>query len=398
MTYCYVASAVNAYGESGNSNEACAASATVTTVNCGGPAVGQFPADWGFTGGSTGSKTATIDTSAVTNPAPMAVYQTYRLGTFSYTMGGFTPGATCKVRLHLAEIYFTAANSRMFNVSINGTQVLASFDIFAVSGAKNKANIQEFNAAANASGQFVIQFTSVKDNSLCCGIEVVIPLAAVPAGLAATPGNGQVSLRWNASTGATSYNIKRATVSGGPYTTISTSSAMSYVDSGVTNGITSYYVVSAVNTGGESNNSTEVAALPLSPIQSWRQTAFGTIDANDAVAGDTATPRGDGVANLMKYALGLDPAKSYVGGLPVRGTNGAYLALTFNRQQNATDITYRVEATSDLLGAWAEIWNSSSVPYGGGGNPSQAVTVTDTVTMSGAPGGHRFMRLKVTRP
>src|SRR5262245_27623289 len=44
------------------------------------------------------------------------------------------------------------------------------------------------------------------------------PLA--PAGLSATPGNGQVTLSWNASSGATSYNVKRATTNGGPYTTI----------------------------------------------------------------------------------------------------------------------------------------------------------------------------------
>ena len=39
-------------------------------------------------------------------------------------------------------------------------------------------------------------------------------------GLTATAGNGQVALSWTASTGATSYNVKRATVSGGPYTMV----------------------------------------------------------------------------------------------------------------------------------------------------------------------------------
>ena len=314
VTYYYVVSAVNSTGESANSGEASATTATsiatsaVTTLNCGGPTLGQFIADWGFSGGSTNAKANTIDTSAVTNPAPMAVYQTYRLGTFSYTVGGFTPGASCRVRLHLAEIYFTAAGSRLFNVAINGTQVLAGFDIFAASGAKNKANIQEFNVPANAGGQFVIQFTSVKDQSLCCGIEV------------------------------------------------------------------------------------------LSPIQSWRQSKFGTTDANDAVAGDMAIPMRDGVANLLKYALGLDPAKSYVGGLPVRAAAGTNFTLTFNRQQNATDITYRVEVTNGLSVAWTEIWNSSTVPYGGGANPSQEITVADTVSINQAPNGRRFMRLKITRP
>jgi hypothetical protein len=42
-----------------------------------------------------------------------------------------------------------------------------------------------------------------------------------------------------------------------------------------------------------------------------------------------------------------------------------------------------------------EIWNSSNEPYGGGSNPSQQVTVQDTVPVSNAP--KRIMRLKVTK-
>jgi len=57
-------------------------------------------------------------------------------------------------------------------VSINGTQVLTNFDIFAAAGSKNRAVIEQFAANANTSGQYVITFTTVKDNSLVSGIEV----------------------------------------------------------------------------------------------------------------------------------------------------------------------------------------------------------------------------------
>ncbi len=76
------------------------------------------------------------------------------------------------MRLHFAETYFGTAGSRTFNVSINGTQVLSKFDIFAAAGAKNKAIIEQFTVNANASGQYVIQFTSVVNQSLVSGIEV----------------------------------------------------------------------------------------------------------------------------------------------------------------------------------------------------------------------------------
>lgn len=90
----------------------------------------------------------------------------------------------------------------------------------------------------------------------------------VPTGLTATPGNQQVSLSWAASTGAASYNVKRGAVSGGPFTTVSSPTASSYNDPSLTNGTTYYYVVSAVNAGGESANSSQVSATPSGPVTS----------------------------------------------------------------------------------------------------------------------------------
>ena len=45
------------------------------------------------------------------------------------------------------------------------------------------------------------------------------PLAA-PGGLGVSVGNAQATLTWNAVSGATGYNVKRATFSGGPYTVV----------------------------------------------------------------------------------------------------------------------------------------------------------------------------------
>ncbi|WP_261807985.1 glycoside hydrolase family 6 protein [Paenibacillus sp. N3.4] len=86
---------------------------------------------------------------------------------------------------------------------------------------------------------------------------------ASPTGLTATAGNTQIALSWTASTGATSYNVKRATSNGGPYTTVATGvSGTSYTNTGLTNGTTYYYVASAVNSAGESLNSAQASAIP----------------------------------------------------------------------------------------------------------------------------------------
>jgi fibronectin type 3 domain-containing protein len=88
---------------------------------------------------------------------------------------------------------------------------------------------------------------------------------SAPAALAATPGDKQVALNWSASSGATGYIVKRATVSGGPYATIASPSSTTYTNTGLINGTTYYYVVSAVNSAGESGNSPQVSATPLPP-------------------------------------------------------------------------------------------------------------------------------------
>jgi hypothetical protein len=85
---------------------------------------------------------------------------------------------------------------------------------------------------------------------------------AVPTGLAATAGNALVSLSWSASSGATSYHVKRATASGGPYTQIAAPASATYADTALTNGTAYYYVISAVNSAGESANSAPVTATP----------------------------------------------------------------------------------------------------------------------------------------
>ncbi|GCE19113.1 malectin domain-containing carbohydrate-binding protein [Dictyobacter kobayashii] len=141
-------------------------------INAGGGAVGGFVADTDGSGGTTVSSTNTIDTSAVTNPAPQAVYQTERYGNFTYTIPHLTANAAYTVRLHFAEVYFTSAGQRSFNVSINGTQVMSNFDIFAAAGGENKAIIEQFNTKADGSGTVTIQFTSVVNNAKIDGIEV----------------------------------------------------------------------------------------------------------------------------------------------------------------------------------------------------------------------------------
>jgi hypothetical protein len=97
-----------------------------------------------------------------------------------------------------------------------------------------------------------------------------------PTGLTTTPGGSSITLNWTAPSGAQpgyTYNVKRSTVSGGPYTTIAPGvNGTSYVDSTPANNTTYFYVVSAVS-AGESGDCAEasgrvlpIALVPPTPI------------------------------------------------------------------------------------------------------------------------------------
>lgn len=142
-------------------------------IDAGDGVVSPFVADLYYAGGTQATNwTGAIDVSAVTNPAPQAVYRSERWGASTYTLPGYVAGSAHTIRLHFCENYFTAAGSRKFNVSINGVGVLSNFDIYSKTGAAHKANIQEATAVANANGQFIIQFINVTNNALINGIEV----------------------------------------------------------------------------------------------------------------------------------------------------------------------------------------------------------------------------------
>lgn len=171
---------------------------------------------------------------------------------------------------------------------------------------------------------------------------------AAPSGVAATAGNAQVSLTWATDSGATSYHVKRSTTSGGPYTQVGAPTATADIDTGLTNGTTYYYVVSGINTVGESANSAQVNAAP----------SAGTVTANVTV---TVTP---------SSARTISPLIYGVNGPAVSPLAVPYASVTLNRlggnrwtaynwQNNASN------AGSDYLYENDNLLSSSTAPLAG---------------------------------
>ncbi len=155
--------------------------ASSLAIDCGSSAaVGPFVADTPYltsTRGGPYSTTDGVDTSAVPDPVPLAVYRTGEYGDFSYTISGLVPGATFAVQLSFVEFAHGAVGQRIFNVLINGTTVLNQYDIYAQAGATHKAVYQMVSGTADSTGTLKIQFQTVVDGAFCSAIQIypVVP-------------------------------------------------------------------------------------------------------------------------------------------------------------------------------------------------------------------------------
>jgi hypothetical protein len=98
-----------------------------------------------------------------------------------------------------------------------------------------------------------------------CPVDTGVVALTAPTGLSFLPLNGQAFLTWNTVLGATGFNVKRSTTSGGPYTLVGSTAARTFTSTGLTNGTTYFFVVSATagGSGCESANSAQVAVTPV---------------------------------------------------------------------------------------------------------------------------------------
>lgn len=142
------------------------------------------------------------------------------------------------------------------------------------------------------------------------------------------------------------------------------------------------------------NQLSELAPAPVLPPwlsrRAWRLHYFATEEVVGEAA-DLADPDGDGLPNLVEYALGADPRGATA--VPVVTLVEGRPALVFTRMRPATDVVYAVEASGDLL-EWTRIWTGAEHPLVDGGARSVVEVVPDAAAV--APAGRRFLRLRIT--
>jgi fibronectin type 3 domain-containing protein len=157
--------------------------------------------------------------------------------------------------------------------------------------------------------------------------EPAVTKPATPSGVKTSVGNGRIGLTWNATSGATSYHVKRSTKSGGPYTTIASPTFSGYTNVRLSNGTTYYYVISAVDSAGESGNSAQIAAKPTNVAKPSAPGGLTAAAGNGQVGLTWAAPSGTTSYHLKRSTTSGGPytqiaATTYAGYTDVGRTNG----------------------------------------------------------------------------
>jgi hypothetical protein len=130
-----------------------------------------YQADVDYSGGSTYSTTAAI-TGTPDQILNQPLYQSQRYGNFSYSVP--LANGDYNVTLKFAELYFNSAGQRVFDVSMQGQQVITNLDVYSAAGGENAAyDVTTPVSVTNlTNGMLTITFDSVTNYAIVNAIEI----------------------------------------------------------------------------------------------------------------------------------------------------------------------------------------------------------------------------------
>jgi uncharacterized repeat protein (TIGR01451 family) len=271
---------------------------------------------------------------------------------------------------------FDVANSAAPDLVIQGTVSLTNAADLVIS-MTHTGNFTQ----GDAGDAYSINITNIGSAATIGAVNVTDYL---PAGLTATAINGA---GWTTDLGSLTCTRSESLAAGAGYPPITVVVNVS------TNAGANLTNTANVAGGGELNTANDTASdattvVALAPIQLWRLQWFGTT-ADSGIAADTAILTSDGMPNLVKYALGLDPLVPAAS--PVVGDiSTGYLRLTVPRNPDATDVTFLVEVAGAMTGPFTT--NGITMDQ----NTPTLLQAHDNTPVNSSTNG--FIRLRVTRP
>jgi regulation of enolase protein 1 (concanavalin A-like superfamily) len=232
---------------------------------------------------------------------------------------------------------------------------------------------------------------SVKDGTLCQALFSSVSLKSVLSPtVTVDTGNTTATLRWNSVLSASSYRVKRATSAGGPYQTVITSApGAGFVDTGLTNGTTYYYVVSSLSGSSVLGDSDEISATPTSSTSLISRAFGGTALANAQKSTETAAMAFDGSTATKWYT----DVNANTGWIQYQFGNGLAWTITEYKITSANDVQQRDPKSWQFQGSndglnWVTLDTQSNQVF-----PARLLTQTYDLTNSNA---YRYYRLNIT--
>ncbi len=175
------------------------------------------------------------------------------------------------------------------------------------------------------------------------------PVPSAPQNLAATAGNAQVALSWqapasNGGSSITNYKVYRGVTSNNLTLLTTLGVVLAYTDTSVTNGTTYYYQVTAVNSGGEGPVSNQVSAQPVTPVPpSAPQSVTATAGyLQNSLA--WAAPASSGTSPVTNYKIYRGTASNNI---PLLTTVGNVTSYTDTGLTGGTTYYYQISAVSN---------------------------------------------------
>ncbi|MCK4873492.1 MAG: right-handed parallel beta-helix repeat-containing protein, partial [Phycisphaerales bacterium] len=291
---------------------------TLATINSGNAgAIGQWAADQYYVDGSTSSFTSVVDTSGVTNPAPMEVYQSYRRAassgvgnTLNYQIP--VPDGVYTLRLHFAEPSYTGAGSRVFDILAEGLLEVDDFDIAASAGGRYIATTATISVTAVGGDGITLTFVNeTSAYAIVSAIELTeaaggVPSPTVDIDLSTDSGGSWSSIATGVATGVfgrgsylwaagpltpTNEALIRVTANDGTMPTDQSDNTFLIANNG-----TDYYINDAFTAGdvlmtavGDDAADGKTAATPMATL--WSLINAYTLEAGDVVHIDTGDYR-----------------------------------------------------------------------------------------------------------
>jgi C1A family cysteine protease len=408
------------------------------------PATGTYVynpsgASWTFSPSSSGSGSGiSANNSAFTSGnavapegAQVAFLQGY--GTISQTISSFTAGTSYTVKFLAAQRQNYGGHAQTFNVQIDG----ATIGSFAPPAGTSYLEYTTSFTATAATHMLAFVGTDLNggDNTVFLDNVRITPASAAPpaapTGLAAAAGNAVVNLSWVQSTGTgiTGNKVYRSTTgSSGPYTLLASLTAKTaYADTTVANGSTYYYVVTAVNTHGESAYSSYSGATPKGVIQpanysfetpttstyvynpsgaSWTFTALAGSNGSGITANNSAFTSKNPAAPLgvqAAFVQGTGSVSQVVSGF----VSGAHYTVTFAAAQRANKSggqagqTWDVRVNGSTIGSFAPAQTATNYVSYSAGFTASATSHTLAFVGTNTKGGDNTIfldKVQITSP